>query len=145
MTGYPGTENRVLAYRKGATLRRRLRGMALWNYRVSSSVMVVAGRMASRTMVAVMPASSWSKSSASSSRQTAGAGSQPVPSIIWTEGAGAPAPSVQIIEGTGCEPAPAVCRDEDADDLDQEDAGITATIVREAIRPATTITEEDTL
>ena len=61
------------------------------------------------------------------------------------EPAGAPAPSVQIIEGTGCEPAPAVCRDEDADDLDQEDAGITATIVREAIRPATTITEEDTL
>ena len=61
------------------------------------------------------------------------------------EPAGAPAPSVQIIEGTGCEPAPAGCRDEDADDLDQEDAGITATIVREAIRPATTITEEDTL
>ena len=54
------------------------------------------------------------------------------------EPAGAPAPSVQIIEGTGC-------RAEDADDLDQEDAGITATIVREAIRPATTITEEDTL
>lgn len=56
------------------------------------------------------------------------------------------ADSVQVSEETAGQEdlsAPATVVDEDADGLEEEDPTVTATVVREAIEPATTITEEE--
>ena len=64
------------------------------------------------------------------------------------EDAGRTGSSVQVreeISGTGQDPATPelAVKDEDADDIEEADPKITATVVREAIEPATIITEEE--
>jgi len=64
------------------------------------------------------------------------------------EDAGTTGSSVQVreeISGAGQDPATPelAVKDEDADDIEEADPKITATVVREAIEPATIITEEE--